>query len=82
MKEKLLSAKESVLKFASAVIDKKDTDGSKTVSALGKLGAVSTVLADVTAKLVPLGPTPADEKKTDESFGNGNKATTKKKPPG
>jgi hypothetical protein len=31
---------------------------------------------------VPLGPTPADEKKPDESFGNGNKATTKKTPPG
>ena len=76
VKEKLLSAKESVLKFASAVIDKKDADGSKTVSALGKLGAISTVLADVTAKLVPLGPTRADEKKPDESFGNGNKATT------
>ena len=76
VKEKLLTAKESVLKFASAVIDKKDTDGAKTVSALGKLGAVSTILADVTAKLVPLGPGPTDEKKPDEGFGNGNKATT------
>ncbi len=76
VKEKLLSAKESVLKFASAVIDKKDTDGTKTVSALGKLGAVSTVLADVTAKLVPLGPQAPEEKKPDEGFGNGNKATT------
>jgi outer membrane protein OmpA-like peptidoglycan-associated protein len=76
VKEKLLSAKDSVLKFASAVIDKKDTDGTKTVNALGKLGAVSTVLADVTAKLVPLGPGASEEKKPDENSGNGNKATT------
>jgi outer membrane protein OmpA-like peptidoglycan-associated protein len=50
-KEKMLTAKDTVLAVASAVIDKNDADGTKTAEALGKLGAVSTMFADVATKL-------------------------------
>jgi outer membrane protein OmpA-like peptidoglycan-associated protein len=55
-KEKLLTAKDSVLAVAAAVIDKNDADGTKTADALAKLGAVSTTFADVAAKLTEGAP--------------------------